>query len=126
MTEEELKALQEQLEKQKQENEAKAKENEAKAEENARKEEELKAEKEKLENERKSIDASKTNAGEITATIKEGYEKKLAEQKAEYEGKISDYKDTISQLVGGKEQEPPLPSPLKELNETRAKDKLVW
>lgn len=119
MTEEELKALQEQLE-------AKQKELDAKAEEQKRKGEELEAKDKELDEKSKTIDASKANAGEITASLKEGYEKRLSEQKKIYESKIADYKDTIDQLVSGKEKEAPAPSPIKKLNEIRAKEKEAW
>lgn len=98
MNEEELKAKEEAL--QKKETELTAKEAELKAKEEAlqKKEEDLKG---------------------LTATMTASYEKKLSEQKQDYEARLQERENVIKQLLEGGNPNNKEPSAIDELNKKR-------
>lgn len=98
MNEEELKAKEEAL--QKREEELTAKETELKTKEEAlqKKEEDLKG---------------------LTATMTASYEKKLAEQKQDYENRLQERENVITQLLEGGNPANKEPSAIDELNKKR-------
>ena len=108
------------------EEELKAKADELDAKEQALngKEGELTNKEEELKERESAIAKREEDASTIAKTLKSEYEKKLEQQKSEYETRLKDRDEVIKQLASG-DTEPPQDSPFAEINKRRRANKMA-
>ena len=108
------------------EEELKAKADELDAKEQALngKEGELTNKEEELKERESAIAKREEDASTIAKTLKSEYEKKLEQQKSEYETRLKDRDEVIKQLANG-DNEPPQDSPFAEINKRRRANKMA-